>query len=63
MYFKYIYQHLSRVRFILKNKCIKCSDSILQIEYKNYFIRANKYTLFNTFYLKKIFNTYNLKKW
>ncbi len=24
--------------FILKNKCIKCSDSILQIEDKNYFI-------------------------
>ena len=34
-----------------------------EIEDKNYFIRANKYTLFNTFYLKKIFNTYNLKKW
>ena len=48
--------------FILKNKCIKYSDSILQIEDKNYFIRANKYTLFNTFYLKKIFHTYNLKK-
>ncbi|MFR2767113.1 MAG: hypothetical protein ACLTAI_01450 [Thomasclavelia sp.] len=47
--------------FILKNKCIKYSDSILQIEDKNYFIRANKYTLFNTFYLK-IFHTYNLKK-
>lgn len=30
--------------FILKNKCIKYSDSILQIEDKNYFIRANKYT-------------------
>lgn len=48
--------------FVVKNKCIKCSDSILQIEDKNYFIRGNKYTLFNTFYLKRIFRICNLKK-
>ncbi len=48
--------------FIVKNKCIKCSDSVLQIEDKNYFIRGDKYTLFNWFYFKRIFRICNLKK-
>lgn len=41
--------------FVNKRKYIKIYNSVIFIEDKNYFVRKNKYTLFNSFYLKKIF--------